>query len=203
MARVQVLSNPRKRRKASPKRRKRTTAVAKTRRRNPVRAAARRPVRRRRNPISRRGVVDKNLMPSLKGAAGAVVLDGIYSMLPIPAEYQTGHIGALVKAGVTLGFGVLAQKSKAMKPSTVNDLVNGSLTVQLHSIGQELVGGVMASGAVTQTAPTDTTTAQGLGYTGTARRAGLTDGRRRHPSPSGMAGYDMAEPGMSGYDFMR
>lgn len=204
MARVNVFSNPKKRPSKRRKAKRRTTvakrasAPAKRRRRsNPAPRPAKRRVARRRNPIKGKGVVDQNLMPALKAAAGAIVLDGAYSFLPIPAEYQSGQMGALVKGAATIGMGMLAERSKVMKPATVRDMVNGALTVQLHSIGQELVGGIMASGAVTTTPATgDDGTTQGLGYAGTSRRAG----RARQGLPRNLSGYENAN--MAGYDML-
>ncbi len=206
MARVNVFSNPKKRPSKRKKAKRRTTVAKRAsapakRRRNPAKRPAKRRVARRRNPITGKGVVDKNLMPALKAAAGAIVLDGAYSFLPIPAEYQSGQMGALVKAGAVIGMGMLAERSKVMKPATVRDMVNGSLTVQLHALGQELVGGVMAGGAVTTTPTTDSGdgTAQGLGYAGTNRRAGVARGNLPRSVSGGMAGYDLS-PGIAGYD---
>lgn len=208
MARVNVFSNPKKRPAKRKKAKRRTTvakrasAPAKRRRSNPARRPAKRRVARRRNPIKAKGVMDANLLPALKAAAGAIVLDGAYSYLPIPAEYQSGQMGALIKGATTIGMGMLAERSKVMKPATVRDMVNGALTVQLHSIGQELVGGIMASGAVTTTPATggeqtgDGTT-NGLGYAGTARRAG----RASSSLPRNLSGYQ-EDAGLSGYDML-
>jgi len=155
-----VFSNPRKRR-TKRKATRRTTAMS-ARRRNPVKKVTRR-VKRRKNP-SVRGIADKNLMPAAKGAVGALGLDMAYNLLPIPAEYQTGIVGSIVKGASVIAIGMSLEKIKVLKGPTAKDAVNGALTVQLYTLGQEFIGGMMASGP----APVDTNT----GYVTTAQNAG-------------------------------
>ena len=209
MPEVQVLSNPRKRpakrrttksRKAPARKRNPTRRTAS--RRTPARATRRTPTRRRRrNPVRRQGIVNQNVMPALRGAAGAIVLDGAYSMLPIPEQYQTGYTGALVKAGTVLGIGYMAKQAKLLKPATITELVNGSLTVQMHAIGQELVGGMVGGGVTTTPNGSGSgsggNTTQGLGYAGSSPRAGTAsplagyEGLSAMDADYGMAGYEM------------
>lgn len=174
MAKTVFLSNPAKRK--APKRRKTTAkrvsttkrkTTAKRRRPSKARAstAARLLRRRRRNP-AKRGIVDSTIMPAAKGAAGAIAIDMVYNLIPIPAEYQSGMVGSLVKMVGVIGIGMAAEKSKIVKPATSRDAVNGALTVQIYNLGQELVGSVMAGSL--SPAPAD----GGTGYIATAQNAG-------------------------------
>jgi hypothetical protein len=123
-----MLINPRKRRrrvkarKSNPKRRRRVTASrVKRRRRNPVMPLAnvRRRRRystvsrkRRRNPIggrfSLRGFTNNTLMPSAIGAAGALGLDVLMGLLPLPAAIKTGPMRPLTRIAGAVGIGMLA-----------------------------------------------------------------------------------------------
>lgn len=199
MATVTLLTNPRKRKKSSRKTpaRKSTALRASTpkkrkspkRRKNPVGTpvSKMRTIRRRRNPIKARGVVDANLMPSLKGALGAIAIDSVYNMLPVPAEMQVGAIGHVVKGGVAIALGMLAENMKLTKKDNAQQMVNGALTVQLHGLAQEMLGGFIG-GSVT--VPTET----GVSYAGAALTAG--------PMP-GMGMYDFtgASDGLGMYDY--
>lgn len=123
-----MLINPRKRkrrtkaRKANPKRRRRVTA-RRARRRNPVMPLAnvRRRRRystvsrkRRRNPIggrrrfSLRGFTANTLMPSAIGAAGAIGLDVLMGLLPLPAMVKTGPMKPVARIVGAIGIGMLA-----------------------------------------------------------------------------------------------
>ncbi|MBT9174237.1 MAG: hypothetical protein DDT21_02649 [Syntrophomonadaceae bacterium] len=66
------------------------------------------------------------------GAVGAVGVDFVYRMLPIPRNLQTGITGAAVKAAATVGLGMLA--ARAMPGRAVTGAVTGALTVQLHAL---------------------------------------------------------------------
>lgn len=151
MGTVTLLTNPKRRTTRKPaKVGIRKARKAKTARKYPVPSKARassaaRVLRRRRRNPAGRGVVDTNLLPALKGAAGAVVLETLYDMLPIPPQYQVGMVGNLVKAGAAIGIGMAADKAKVLKGGNARDLVNGALTVQFAGMMREIVGGAMAT----------------------------------------------------------
>ena len=203
MARVNVMSNPKRRpsKRRAPAKKRTTRAITKRRASAPAKRRA--PVKRRRNPARRKNdVIGNNIMPSVKAAAGAVLIDGAYSQLPIPAQYQSGVMGNVVKALVSVGLGMAAEKTKVIKADTARDMVNGALTVQVHAIMQESIGGMIAGQAVTSQpatgtgtdTATDTGTVQGLGYAGTSRRVGVAP----RPLARTLGGYQ----NLAGYNHM-
>lgn len=202
MGTVTLLTNPAKKRKAASKKRAvaKTIKRAKPKRRITSKAeaskAGRALRRRRRNPI-KRGVVDTYLMPSLKGAAGAVAINTIYDMLPIPPSLQVGMVGNGVKMAVAIGLGMAAEKAKITKGTTAKDMVSGALTVQMAGMMTEILGGALTS----LPAPEPT----GTGYISPAPTRGGSLGvyDRSGVDPSafstGMGMYDFAEAGNGGW----
>ena len=197
MGTVTLLTNP-KRRTAKRATRKPVAAArkvarkAKTARKYPRPTKARasmaaRVLRRRRKNPSARGIVDANLMPALKGAVGAVAINTVYDMLPIPANLQVGMVGNLVKMGAAIGIGMAAEKAKLAKGTTARDMVNGMLTVQLAGMLSEVVGGVTA------TLPTPTPAA--TGYVSAAPTAGALGMYEQGGFESTLGMYDYAAPG--------
>lgn len=149
MAEELLLINPRKRtrRRRTPARR-RTTA---TRRRT---AARRNPAprrRRRRTPARRRitraaynprqrgvmGQVNRAMMPAVQGAAGALGLDLLMGMVPLPAAMSTGMVRHLVKGVGAVGVGMLA--GMVARPATAQAMLQGSLTVVMHDAARETI----------------------------------------------------------------
>lgn len=200
MATVTLLTNPRKRTRRKTAKRK-TTAMARSapaRRSNPRRrmaaTTARRRVARRRNPI-KKGVVDTNIMPSLKGAVGAVAVDTLYDMAPIPSAWQVGAVGHGVKALFAIGAGMVAENMKLANRRHAVDMVNGALTVQFAGLVKEVVGAT--TGAI-GTATTQTETAAGdntTGYISAAPPAG-----RMMAGDGGMGIYDTVPGEMGMYE---
>lgn len=112
----------------------RVSARARVRRKhNPIRAHRRR--RYRPNPMrmgSVAGFTKHTLMPSVVGAAGALGIDVILGFLPIPPQFKTGHMRAIVKIAGAVGVGILA--SNFMKRETAHQIAAGAITVTLYDV---------------------------------------------------------------------
>lgn len=160
MAGQLLLINPRKRR-ASKKARKHTAK----RRRNPIalRAAPKRRVhrrrnpiahlsrRRRRNPISARGIMG-SLVPMLKdaviGAGGAIGVEMLWGKLApsLPTSVSSGYAGAAVKAVATVALGhVLDKPTKGLGRKAAA----GALAVQAYQLIAPMVGTATTTTATT------------------------------------------------------
>lgn len=131
-----LIMNPAKRRK------KRVTAKKRpaTRRKRVVRRAspakAKRVARRkyRRNPSGRLGAQIKSMvMGGALGGAGAVATDVLFDKLPLPMSMKMGMQGNAVKGAISVALGVVAHKSKMVKPEMANAIGTGGLAVQMHS----------------------------------------------------------------------
>lgn len=99
-----------------------------------------------RNPIVPRGFKDSHLMPAAIGAGGALVNDVAMGFVvsKLPASLQKPELRQLVKAGVAVGAGMLAEKvtSKAIaRQATV-----GALTCILHDLGRTQVQKILPAG---------------------------------------------------------
>lgn len=112
----------------------RVSARARVRRKhNPIRAHRRR--RYRSNPMrmnSMTGFTKHTLMPSVVGAAGALSLDVILGFLPVPVQFKTGPMRAIVKIAGAVGVGMLA--SNFMKRETAHQIAAGAITVTLYDV---------------------------------------------------------------------
>ncbi len=143
-----MLANPRRRSRKtrSPAQRRATrelVAFNRSKKRSVKRRAPRRierasRIRRRRNPIKAKGLIDDMVMPSAIGSAGAIGLDLAFHFLPLPSMLKTGA-GHLAAKGVgAILIGMLA--GKVIKKSTANELARGALTVTLHSAAKDAIG---------------------------------------------------------------
>lgn len=201
-----MLINPAKRpkkRKASPAQlralakgraaRRRTSLAsnpAPRRRRRSLRAVSRRTSRRvRRNPIGMTGIMG-SLMTAFQGAAGAVGVNAVYNLLPLPANLKTGMVGSATKMALAVGLGMVA---KPMLGRSAGKMVEGSLTVTAFEIVQGLLPVSMGGSSVA-----------GLGY----MSPGMVAGGNALPNmsvPNNFAGMGEYVSGMgeyvSGYNY--
>ena len=125
-----MLVNPRKRRRRT--RRKTVARKRPTTRRISTRTIRR--TRRRRNPIRRKGlmgIVNTTILPSATAAAGAIGLDVIWGMAPIPDQFKTGPFRHVAKAAGAIGLGMLAEM--VVKKATADLVTTGALTVVIHN----------------------------------------------------------------------
>lgn len=112
-----------------------TMGRARVRRRklNPIRAHRR---RYRHNPMGRIGSVGsfakRTLMPSAVGAAGALGVNVLLGYLPIPPQFKTGPMLAVVKIAGALGVGMLA--SKMVSRDTAHQIAAGAITVTMYDL---------------------------------------------------------------------
>ena len=123
------------------------TAVAKTYRRVSRHAVS--AVRRRRSSGSSRGLGGglgiKGLVTQAGiGAVGALAVDLVYSKLPLPASLKVGNTAPLVKAGITIGLGILA--GKVVNKQMSHNATVGALTVQLHQFLKGVLPASMQAG---------------------------------------------------------
>lgn len=131
-------------RKSNPIRKRRASlpAVAK-RRSNPVKRTTKtaatqagRVLRyRRRNPISRKGIMDRMVFPAVTATSGALALDAVWAYLPLPVNVRTGPLRHAFKGlgAIALGWGA----SKVVKKTTADSMAMGALTVVLHNAARE------------------------------------------------------------------
>jgi hypothetical protein len=142
-----LLVNPRRRRRSS----KRRTSSRK-RRRNPVanprrrrrRAAShhkRRVSHRRRNPAPRLNLrtVQHQVMSAVPGAVGALGLDVLMGVVPLPDRFKGGLMGYGVKAVGAIALGMLAGMA-GVKSATAAKMTEGALTVMIHGALRQGVG---------------------------------------------------------------
>lgn len=148
-----LLINPRKR--GGKKRRAKTSSRRRTRRSNPIRRA-RSVSRRRRNPVAyarkrvmrrrrsnpiRVGNVFSQLMPAVKGAAGAIATDVAFRMIPLPGALSAlkgGMLAPVTKIAVALGVGYLASRFGGR--TLGREMTSGALVVIAYDvINQQLL----------------------------------------------------------------
>lgn len=136
-----MLINPRKRkttrRKTAVKRK-----VAVKRRASPTRRRkSTRVVRRRRNPIRAKGIVDSQLTPALTAASGALGLDILLGFMPIPEQFKTGPFRHVIKGVGAIVMGMAA--SQVLTKKTAEQMATGALTVVMHDAMKEVAQNAM------------------------------------------------------------
>lgn len=133
-----LLVNPRKRKTRrkiakKPVKRRSSTTLAAPRKTKTVR-------RRRRNPAPR-SIIRSTVMPAATAAGGALALDVIMGLLPVPATLKTGPLRHVVKGAGAIGMGMAA--GMFVKPETARLFATGALTVAMHDAAREMVGRFM------------------------------------------------------------
>lgn len=137
----------------NPSKRKKAKKRAKARSKNPVRAlsptnAARsmanprkkRKFGRRRNPSPRAGLagmMKNSVLPAVTAAGGALGLDIVWGMLPLPEQVKAGPMRHIAKAAGALAIGFVA--GNIVKRETANLMTLGMLTTITHSAMREAV----------------------------------------------------------------
>lgn len=182
--RAKVARNPKRARKA----RSRV-------RRNPIAAAARRYGRSKRRSLSLRsitsgGVLKSTVAPAAIGAVGAVALDALWAMLPVPASLKVGAIAVPAKAAGVLALGAIAANFLPKQRKLIEGAVAASLTIAAYNFVRAQVGGMFPDvrlGTYIDGYDGD----DALGYTGAAPTI----------SDNGMGTYlDSADPGVAWAD---
>lgn len=119
-------------RRRSTKRRKARTSVA-------AASSAGRTLRfRRRNPIGfLDGLVKDTLVPSAIGGAGALGLDVLLAVVPLPETIKTGAMRPVVRVAGAIGLGMLAGMIVAKR--TAQQITAGAVTVVLYDTMKALM----------------------------------------------------------------
>lgn len=129
---MMVITNPKKRKKRG----KTSMAKKRTKKRSTKRKALSSVTRSRvtktyrRNPRRRKGVsgiINRNVIPSIAGGAGALAVDIGMKYLPLPDVLKSGPMNIAARAGVALGLGFLM--ANFTKKDTAQNFTNGALTV--------------------------------------------------------------------------
>lgn len=171
-----LLVNPRRRRRKTTTRRRKTSV--RRRRRNPVANPKRRRrtytrkrvTRRRRNPRARRitaASIQKQLTVATQGALGAIGLDIALAYIPLPAQLTGPIVTPVIKGLAAVGLGAVAGMA-GVRAETANRMTEGALTVQLHSIGKNMLVQFMPNVAMSEYMT-------GLGYYGSGMNPGVDD----------------------------
>jgi hypothetical protein len=165
-----MLINPRRRRKTAhkaktnPRRRRAHAATTAKRhythhtkrvRRNPIHAVRRHVRRHRRNPAARAGGIMHDIMQAGIGAIGAVGVNMLYDLVPLPSSMKTGMGATVGKAAAAVLVGMAARPILGRAAGT---MAQGALTV----IAYDAIKGMMSPSA----------SVAGLGYTAPGLPAG-------------------------------
>ena len=93
--------------------------------------------RRRRNPIGLGGFVKTTLVPSAVGGAGALALDLLLNVIPIPVAVKNGPMRPLLKIGGAIGLGMVASKVASRRVG--EQVAAGALTVALYDMAKAAI----------------------------------------------------------------
>lgn len=148
MSKLMILSNPkRRRRRSAAKAKRRPSKRRRSARRggNAVSRAVARAfpkrisVKYRRNPSGLGGLsqITGTVKAAAIGASGALGLDILLGLAPLPDNLKTGPMKHLVKGAGAVLVGMAA--SKVVGKSTATELTQGALTVILHDAMREQV----------------------------------------------------------------
>lgn len=94
---------------------------------------------RRRNPIGG-GFIGDTLIPSAAGAAGAVALDVLLGVLPLPASLKTGPMAPVVKIAGALGLGAAA--GMVVNKRMANQIAACAVTVAMYQVAKTMLAKV-------------------------------------------------------------
>jgi len=183
---AKIMINPIKKRKKRSKKRAKTKGTTVS-----VKRTTTKVVKRRKNPIRKRGiagVLSNTVIPGATAAGGALALDVVWGMLPIPENLKSGPIRHVAKAAGAIGIGMLA--AMFTKSATANLIATGAMTVVMHNAGKEMLGRVAPQLNLGEYED------DGMGYGAAGESAGYYD-----ETPSGVYEADMGEyEEMSGGD---
>ncbi len=89
---------------------------------------------RRPNPI---GFLTNAVVPAAVGVGGALALDVVLGVLPLPAQFKTGPMAPLVKVAGAVGIGMLA--SKMVNRRVGEQVAVGAITIQLYNFAKGML----------------------------------------------------------------
>jgi hypothetical protein len=189
---INPAKRPSRRRKASPaqlralaagrRKRKGVAANPAPRRRRSLRAASRRRAPRR-NPIGMSGITS-SVFSAVQGAGGALAVNALYNLLPIPAGMKTGLAGSGTKMLLAVGLGMAL---KPMLGRTAGKMAEGAMTVAAFEAMQSFVPVNMGGNSIA-----------GLGYMSPGMNAGAAQALPNQ-SVAGMSGMGEYVSGMGEY----
>jgi len=150
MAEQLLLVNPRRRRrrkKATRKRRRRrnprpsyvsgSARVNPRRRRRRSRKTSKRRYRRNPRRLGIANIFQDTVMPAVTAAGGALGLDIVWGMLPIPITLKTGPVKYLAKGAGAIAMGMVA--GMFFPASTAKHFTSGAMTVVMYDALKEVV----------------------------------------------------------------
>lgn len=111
----------------NPRRRRRRTTTYKKRRRNPRRRGF--------GALRIQNVFQDTVMPAAIAAGGAIGLDIIWGMLPIPLTLKTGPMRFVAKGAGAIGMGMIA--SMVVNQATAKNFTAGAMTVVMYDALRE------------------------------------------------------------------
>ena len=187
---INPAKRPTKRRKASPAqlralaagRRKRSGLAAnpapRRRRRTALRAVSRTTRRRaRRNPVGMGGVMG-NIMNAVQGAGGALAVNAVFNLLPLPLSLKTGMAVPAVKMALAVGVGMFA---KPLLGRAAGKMAEGAMTVAAYEAIQGMLPVSMGGSSVAGLS--------GMGYMSPGIIAQGNSGLTPNQSMAGMGEY--------------
>jgi hypothetical protein len=126
----------REKREMAKKKRPRKKRKSVTKRRTPI-ARAKTTRTRRRRRLGGRDIIKTAIMPAAIGGAGAVALDVVLAMLPLPAPMKSGPGKLLIRGGAAIAGGMAI--SKVVDKKIGNAFMLGGLTLLAADITKNLV----------------------------------------------------------------
>ncbi len=136
MAGKLLLVNPRKRTRAKTPRKTPVKTKITARRASPVRRKKTITVRRRRNPIAKRNIMASQITPAFTAATGALGLDIMLGILPIPDTIKSGAFRHVVKGAGAIAMGMLV--ANLVNRKVGEQMATGALTVVMHGAMKEV-----------------------------------------------------------------
>lgn len=106
-------------------------------------------------------------MVAAQGAMGAIGLDIALAYIPLPAQFTGPIASPIIKGLGAIGLGAVAGMA-GVRAETANRMTEGALTVQLHSIGKNMLGQFMPNIAMSEYV-------DGIGYYGSGYNPGVDD----------------------------
>lgn len=152
--------------------------------------------RRRTNPSPRLSVrsIQGNVINAVPGAFGALGLDILLGLVPIPAEWKAGMVGYLTKALGAIGLGMVANMAVSAKTATA--MTEGALTVMLHGAMRELVATNLPQVPLGMYLPS----MNGMGYYGSGWNPAFSLDAQNVNAPLSAYLPDLSQEHIPGYD---
>jgi len=98
---------------------------------------------RRRNPASRSsGGIGGMVMPVVQGATGALAVNAIANMLPLPHAMNVGQMRHVTRAGLAIALGIVGRRFLGRAAAK---MAEGSLIVEATHAVSEMIGNTMPS----------------------------------------------------------